>query len=176
MWQANPGILPVGLRDILQHSGSLTGFLEKQSPRTFNLELISQSWEIPMLDEALLLSVNPAQYTLVREILLRFDDRPLVYGRSIIPRMTLTGNERQLAKWGQRSLGDYLFARQGVKRGVMEFTRIPANSRYYAIDKFVQNNKDNTYWGRRSIFHVRSKPLLVIEIFLPGFSSCIKKS
>ena len=172
VWQRSPNIIPAGLRNTLQHSGSLTGLLEKQAPLSFNLELISQSWQKPLLDEARLLSIGPARFAFVREIVLRFDKRPLVYGRSIIPRKTLSGAERQLANWGQRSLGDYLFTRQGVERGVMEYARIPAWKTYYSMDRLFSLDKDEVLWGRRSIFHVNSKPLLVIEIFLPEFSLC----
>lgn len=119
------------------------------------------------------LSLSQGRHALVREIFLQCADTPLVYGRSIIPARTFSGRERRLAFWGQRSLGDYLFRQPNVIRGRIEVAMIPALS---ALGELVQDHApvDSSLWGRRSIFYIREKPLLVVEVFLPGISRCIK--
>lgn len=158
---------------MLLHGGSLTDQLEQCCPGRFNLRLIQQSWQRPLPDESRALVLADGRYALVREIFLQCADTPLVYGRSIIPAEIFHGRDRQLAYLGQRSLGDFLFARPDVRRGQFEIARIPATS---ALRKQLHGQAitDTVLWGRRSIFYIKDKTILVVEIFLPGVSRCIK--
>jgi len=166
--------LPAGIRDILFDSGSLSVFLEKYCKGNFNLQLIQQSWQRPLLDEARVLSLATGRYALLREIFLRCDDIPLVYGRSIIPVRTFTGAERRLARWGQRPLGDYLFAGKKIRRTRIEIAEIHPGDRLYQQVKKNIAFEDTSLWGRRSVFYIKNKPILIVEIFLPENIRCMK--
>jgi len=170
---AKPSAIPPGIRRLLLNSGSLTDQLEQCCPQQFNLQLLGKSWQRPLADECRALSLVQGRHALVREIYLQCADTPLVYGRSIIPPRTFSGRERRLAFWGQRSLGDYLFRQPGVIRGQIEIARIPAVS---TLGKLARNHIpiDSPLWARRSIFYIQNKPILVVEVFLPGISQCIK--
>lgn len=166
--------VPAVFRDILFDRGSLSVFLEKFCQGNFNLQLVRQAWERPLPDEAKVLSLQTGRYALLREIFLRCDDTPLVYGRSIIPVQTFTGAERRLARWGQRPLGNYLFSEKKISRTQIEIARItPFDSLYHLIKRNI-TFKDSSLWGRRSIFYIKSKPLLIVEIFLPEIIQCMK--
>lgn len=171
--QINISSLPADIRDFLLDSGSLTEHLEYYCHDEFTLELKGQSWQYPLLDEARVLQIQNGRYALVREIYLKCGSNRLIYGRSIIPAKTFTGAERRLAYWGKRSLGDYLFSQSKARRGKIEIARIHNGSRLYdlAHENMAAINNFET-WGRRSMFYIKNKPLLVVEIFLSEIIKC----
>lgn len=172
--QINPALLSSGIRDVLLNSGSLTGYLESRYGREFNLELKGQSWQRPLLDEIKALHMQEGRYAFVREIYLKHGAERLVYARSIIPAQTFSGAERRLAYWGKRSLGDYLFTQRRAQRGNIEIARIaPADALYQLVDHDNPGRDACELWGRRSLFYIKSKPLLVVEIFLSDVITCI---
>lgn len=165
--------LPVSIRELLLESGSLTQQLEFRCPGKFNLEFCGQSWQRPLFDEARVLVLPAGAYALIREIYLKCDQHPWVYGRSIIPSSTFTGAERRLAHWGQRSLGDYLFSERKAWRGHIEIAKLLPQDRLFQLAVKDRHIKDPELWGRRSMFYIKDKPLLVVEIFLADVIQCM---
>lgn len=167
------GCIPKSLFACFQEKGSFTQYLEKYCAGKLQLELISQSWKKPLQHESKELNLRNGEHALVREIYFKCDNIPWVYARSIIPRKTLRGAQRRLVYLGTRSLGSYLFSKQTAFRDKMEIATIPYHEKLYSLA--LQNKADNPkqLWGRRSIFYIKEKPLLVIEIFLPDGIQCI---
>ncbi len=106
---------------------------------------------------------------IIRQVQLLCDERPWVYARTVIPVSSLSGRLRRLTHLGARPLGAMLFADRGMRRGVVELARIRPGEMLYtdAVRDLWQTHDE--IWGRRSIFRLAHKPLLVSEIFLPGF-------
>ncbi len=103
----------------------------------------------------------------MREVTLMCYEQPWVFARSIIPISSTRGHLRHLRKWADDSLGELLFKDPGMRREPFEIARINASH-----DLLPNDLKSEQYiWGRRSLFFLRSKPLLVCEIFLPAFQS-----
>ena len=172
--QIKQGVIPASIRDILLDTGSLTEHLEYYCDQEFNLELKNHSWQRPLMDEAGLLHLPGGRFALVREIYLKCGNKRLVYGRSIIPARTFTGAERRLAFWGKRSLGDYLFTQRKALRGTMEIGRVTAGNKLFDLaHQDITANKNTALWGRRSMFFIKDKPLLVVEIFLTDSIKCV---
>jgi len=169
----NRRILPASIRELLFESGSLTQQLESRCRGIFSLELCDQSWQRPLFDEAKALALSAGAYALIREIYLKCDQHPWVYGRSIIPATTFTGAERRLAYWGQRSLGDYLFSERKAWRGHIEIARILPQDRLYHLAAKNSDTEDTELWGRRSTFYIKNKSLLVVEVFLADVTRCM---
>ncbi len=120
-----------------------------------------------MVSEARALGLKAGTYALVREVRLLCAHKPWVYARTVIPADTLTGSMRRLAYLGSRSLGAVLFAERCLQRGDLEITCLSACDRLFAPVTQGLDPVPHTVWGRRSVFHVRGKPLLVSEFFLP---------
>ena len=154
-------------------SGPLTQQLESHCSGEFRLELSGQSWQRPLFDEAKALSLHTGAYALVREIYLKCKNLSWVYGRSIIPASTFTGAERRLAHWGQRSLGDYLFTERKAQRGQIEIAKILPQDKLFRLAVKNMNTENMELWGRRSMFYIKNKPLLVVEIFLADVIKCM---
>jgi len=160
------------LRACLLEPGSLIKHLEKFSPQEISLSLEAQLWKRPHPDESKLLDLRSGGYGLLRESFLTCDAHPWVYARTIIPPRTLLGS-RRLAHWGNKPLGYYLFSDKLTYRDKIEIARIKTSNIPYEPIYNLAIEEDNLLWGRRSIFYIRNKPLLLIEILLPEAIKCI---
>ncbi len=160
--------IPVDMAGWLFDRGSLTRRLQTVCPKGFRVELVEQGWQRPMLNEAMRLSVSPDRLALVRQVYLFCHARPVVYARTVIPGSTLTGAERHLACLGNRPLGAVLFAAPNMCRDEVEVACIRPGQRIFTRATRTLDSEPVSIWGRRSVFYLSGKPLLVSEVFLPG--------
>jgi len=155
--------LPDVVRSWLFDASSLTARLIRYSSGKFHVELLSQEIRRPTLDEAKALNVSSDRFALIRQVYLCCDNKVVVYARTVIPLSTLTGAERSYANLGSRPLGAMLFSDRSMQREEVMVTRLsPGNILY---EKTGAQNE--IVWGRRSVFKVGGKPLLVSEYYLP---------
>lgn len=159
--------LPLNLRDWLLDAGSLTDRLKRACRGRFNVRVLDEGWRRPRLDEARVLGMSPTARAWVREVQLLCDGEPWVFARTIVPVSTLTGRQRQLAYLGDRPLGAFLFADPGMRRGEVELACIGRKQAMFGHATRGLKRRPATIWGRRSVFRVGGKPLLVTEVFLP---------
>lgn len=158
--------LPAKLRPWLLETGSLTRRMQCVCPGRFAVRVLSQGWDKPQPSEMLALGMRAAGRAIVREVLLTCDGEPWVYARSVIPATTLRGHERRLNHLGSRSLGSYLFAQPSLRRERFDLVRIGSGEPGYVAATGAEKGPD--IWGRRSVFYVHGRPLLVGEVFLPA--------
>lgn len=151
----------------LFEQGSLTRRILLHCNNKFRVEVLSQNWQRPMLNEALRLDAHPEHYALIREVLLYCGDTPWVFARSVLPHKTLTGPRRSLGKLGNRPLGEILFSDPGILRDALEIAEIKKNQRMFNCATQSLKHTPDSVWGRRSVFYLHKKPLLVNEVFLP---------
>lgn len=155
------------LHEWLFDNGSLTRRLQQACAGEFRVEVVDQCWRQPRLNERRRLAMPPRRLALIRQVYLYCDDRPCVFARTIIPRETLSGAQRHLAVLGNRPLGAVLFADPHMYREPMEFARLQAGERLFTAAVQRLASPPAAIWGRRSLFYLAGKPLLVNEIFLP---------
>lgn len=156
--------IPPHWRPWLEDRGSLTRRLVSASEGDFRVEILRQFVGLPTAAEAQALRLPARRWALIREVLLVGRDTPWVFARSILPVSTLTGRLRRLRHLDNRPLGQLLFSDNSMTRGEVEVASINGASL-----GSVQTAKNHRLWGRRSVFRLSGKPLLVCEIFLPGF-------
>lgn len=163
------------LHSWLQDAGSLTARLIAQSRGEFRVEVLFQGFGQIRLDERRALTFNKRRLnkhhaTLIREVILYGNNQPWVFARSLLPLSSLTGRLRQLRKTSRKPLGAFLFKQPKLQRSPIEVAKINHNHHY--LPEYLHKNQ--TVWGRRSVFYVDQKPLLVSEVFLPDFVKTIK--
>jgi chorismate lyase len=140
---------------------SLTARLKRHC-LTFEVRVLSQRYQRPTLDEQKILDVRPGRFALIRQVCLYCNGTASVYARTVIPTTTLTGHRRVYANLGTRPLGAMLFADRTMQRDEVMV------SEFLLAELPLENsNREGHCWGRRSIFRVGGKPLLVSEYFLP---------
>lgn len=159
--------LNTNLSNWLLDPSSLTARL-KSHCQNFRVEVLGQKIENCSAAEA----NNDIVYgepVLVREVLLYCDEIAQVFARSLLPLSSLTGAQQQLAHLGTQSLGQVLFNHPDLQRKKIEVAEFDQNSRVAKlVGSLSADNNQQTLWGRRSVFILDEKPLMVAEVFLPS--------
>lgn len=148
--------------------GSLTQRVIGHCRGRFRVRVLDQRLARPLRSEAALLGLRCGTHAVIRRVQLLCADTPWVSARTVIPLRTLTGKYRRFRHLGARSLGATLFADPSLKRGQLEIACLtPADVLYHQVTQAL-NEKPPYLWGRRSLFRIGGRPLLVAEFFLPG--------
>jgi len=143
-------------------ASSLTARLIDLCGKDFSVQVISQQWQKLTTEEARAMSLKNVHAALVRQVYLCCEGVPLVYARTVIPATTIQGAQRRFANMGNRPLGAMLFSDRTMRREDVQVAILPASN---ALKRFAR--VDEQVWGRRSVFRVSGRPLLVSEYFLP---------
>ena len=156
---------PESLRPWLDEPGSLTRRLRALAGDAFGVELQHQHWQRPWPTEAVRLGASTRRAAWVREVQLCRGQTPLVAARSVIPASSLRGPLRRLRRLGSQPLGQLLFGRYPVTRGVIDIAPVQPDS---SLARRLARGRATPAWARRSVFRVAGRPLLVTEVFLPA--------
>jgi len=171
-WLAHPdGVgAPAAMRDWLTTPGSLTARLIAHSQH-FRVQKLRQASNVCLADEAGAIGLARPQRVWEREVLLRCDDRPVVYGHTVVPMSASASDWPLFSALGERSLGTTLFHDPLVRRGELEFARLrpghPLLARVHNV-LGIDGPPHETYFARRCLYRRRQGVLLVTEVFLPA--------
>lgn len=160
--------VPVGLGDWLRADGSLTAKLVRACSGRFRVRVLHQGWGRPLYSESRLLHMRRGETALVREVELMCAETPWVFARTLIPASSLRGPARRLADLGDKPLGAVLFADPGMRRGATQIARLQPRHPLFAAATASLPDMPAELWGRRTLFYLSGKPLLVNEVFLPA--------
>lgn len=158
--------VPKQWRDWLLDTGSLTQRLIDASENRLTVQILNQRIDIPRFTEQRALKLPPRRLTMIREVVLLANSTPWVYARSIIPLTTLTGRLRKLRHLDNQPLGALLFRDPTMIRETVE---VACLTKVNAKLPTTLGELQKSLWGRRSVFRLDAKPLLVSEVFLPDF-------
>ncbi|MBB72333.1 MAG: chorismate--pyruvate lyase [Legionellales bacterium] len=166
-WELSPFALPRAVRDWALYRDSMTQRL-KQASETFRVQILKQQWQRPSNSEALLLGLMPASKVLARDVHLICNDEVWVAGHSIIPWSSLWGKLRYMqGLLDNRPLGEILFRNPTLKRGEFQVALLkPEHSEYQWAVRDIDKPPEEL-WGRRSLFYLHGKSLMVSEVFFP---------
>lgn len=156
--------VPADVIPWLFNTSSLTKRLLQRCPNDFSVKVLFQAIKKPTLDESRTLSIGSGKSALIREVLLYCGKKAVVYARTVIPMPTLTGAQICYANLGNRPLGAMLFSDRSMRRDKVEVSLLSPGDPLYENTLCL----DESVWGRRSVFRVGGKPLLVCEFFLPA--------
>lgn len=145
-------------RDFLLAPGSLTRRLQQLSDGQFSVRVLDEGWINGSLKGvAVFGEPRGRQWMWSRRVLLCGYGRPWVAAHSLIPVSSVGGSLRQLVRLRDRPLGGFLFRHPHLQRDEPELVCI------------------DDHWGRRSVFRLEGKSLLVAEFFLPELIRHIEK-
>jgi chorismate--pyruvate lyase len=169
LWLENrPGLrhkLPENVQSWTYESGSLTRRLRNCYGEAVAVKVLLQHWSKPFLSERRLLKLPKHHYSLIREVLLHVDGKPLILARTIIPASTIKVVKSNLSHLGNRPLGEVIFSYPKLERTAMDVALISRSMwTQPAISEAVI---DQPIWGRRTVYAIAHKHMLVSEFFLP---------
>ena len=158
--------VPEFWRGWLSDTGSLTDRLLKASGGDLSVKIINQNLQQPRRSERQRLKLDARAQALIREVVLIGMGQPWVYARSVVPLSTLTGRLRKLRHLDNRPLGALLFNDPTMIREPVQVAYMGSQPPLFDPE---QGSYNKPLWGRRSVFRLDKKPLLVSEIFLEPF-------
>ena len=159
--------IPEKYRPWLLDPASLTERLIGHCRQHFHVQLLDQRRARPLCSEAMAVGMRRGTRAVVRQVRLMCGDTPWVYARTIIPPPTLARKFHRFTSLGSRPLGAVLFADPSMERGEVEIARLTPSDQLYHLAARDLREKPAMIWGRRSLFRLGGKPLLVCEFFLP---------
>ncbi|MES9838140.1 MAG: chorismate lyase [Candidatus Thiodiazotropha sp.] len=133
----------------------------------FRVRLLHQGWGTALNSECRLLRMRRGMVALVRDVELLCDQIPWVFARTLIPVSSLKGAAQRLTQLGEKPLGAVLFSDPKVKRGATQVARLLPGQPLFETACNNLPEKPDHLWGRRTLYYVEKRPLLVNEIFLP---------
>ena len=158
--------LPENVQSWTYEAGSLTRRLRDFYGKAVTVNLLFHQWRTPFLSERRLLQVPEHRYCLIREVVLHANGLPLIAARTIIPEQTIKGAHRNLSHLGSRPLGEVIFSYPKLERLEMEIVLLEQNAWKPNAVNAIQTNQP--VWGRRTVYAIAQRPMLVSEFFLPG--------
>lgn len=160
--------LSASVQGWLRDEGSLTRrVVEACGEGRFRVRLLHQGWGTPLYSEGRVLRLRRGEATLIREVELLCDECPWVFARTLIPATSLKGSARRLTQLGEKPLGAVLFSDPMIIRGITQMARLQPRHPLFAAATAHLDQQPKELWGRRTLFHIAKRPLLVNEIFLP---------
>lgn len=157
---------PSALSPWLDETGSLTKRLRSVYGKNLAVKLLFHHWKPAFTEECRQLKVPHHRYQLIREVLLHIDDSPLVLARTVLPELTISIAHRNLSHLGTRPLGEVIFAYPDLELRQRYFSKAAPSCWSPAIQHEFQI--EPAIWGRRTLYAIHNKPLLVSEFFLPA--------
>ena len=157
--------LPGNVQSWTYESGSLTRRLRNYYGDAVTVKVLLQRWSKPFLSEYRLLQLPGHQYNLTREVLLHANGKPLILARTIIPASTIKAVKTNLVHLGNRPLGEVIFSYPKLERIAMDVALI--NPAIWKQAALAEAGIEQALWGRRTVYGIAHKQMLVSEFFLP---------
>lgn len=147
------GAISAEWRHWLLNRGSLTQRLVDFSDNDFEVKVLFQGWEKPLLHEARELNIPLNLVARIREVELHCHGVAYVFARSVMPLQIFLQQRHVLANIGTRPLGHLLF-----KDGKMRSSK-RSISRYQTSDR-------HSIFGRSTPYRYADQEILVSEFFI----------
>ena len=158
----------------LTAGGSLTARLKAHSD-AFRVQCLHQRTARCLSDEAAAIGMHHAGRVWEREVLLRCDNTPVVFGHTVVPMSATAADWPLFSSLGERSLGSTLFYDPLVQRGALEFARLRPGHPLAQRARAALGVADSAIlYARRCLYRRRQGTLLVTEVFLPSVLALIK--
>lgn len=157
--------LPENVQSWTYEAGSLTRRLRCCYHDRVTVKVLWQQWRMPFLSERKRLKHAEHHYAFIREVLLHNDGKPLILARTVIPAGTIKVARSNLAHLGTRPLGEVIFASPRLERLEMDVALLKPS--LWTPVALVEAGIKQPIWGRRTVYAIHDRQMLVSEFFLP---------
>lgn len=173
-WRRGLSSATLAYRPWLADHGSLTRRLKDRCAK-FSVRPMHQQLGRPLSDERHFLGLRRGEMALVREVYLLCGATPVVFAHSVLAADDLQGVWNSVSRQGAKPLGEALFSDPRVERAPLEYRELGRHHPLYRRACAALARPPARLWARRSLFTLRSRPLLVTEVFLPAVLELCRK-
>ncbi len=165
----HPGIkqtMPLNIQSWVYEQHSLTERLRRHYGSAVKVDILFHDWRPAFMSESRQLKLSPQRFNLTREVLLHANGIPLILARTILPEKTIRAAHRNLSHLGTRPLGEVIFSYPNLERCDLNLALLTPDQWSQELRQRV--SIDENIWGRRTVYRIKKKSLLVSEFFLPA--------
>jgi chorismate lyase len=150
-------------------------FLDHQivgSQQAFRVSPLKQQRALCLADEHAAIALPRRLKVWERDVLLECDGQPMVYAHTVVPADDTTNDWPFFRSLGTRSLGSALFSDPLIRRGQLQYARLPVNHPLMRRAVAVLGADALRYpvYARRCLYRRKRGHLLVTEVFLPSIT------
>ena len=147
--------------------------------RHFRVHRLRQAHGMCLADEAAAVGMARRVQVRERDVLLECDGVPVVFAHTIVPLRSNASDWPFFSTLGERSLGTTLFGDPRVRRGALQYARLPARHplarrAIAATGNGASQSSDRPLnqplYARRCLYRRKNGLLLVTEVFLPAIA------
>ncbi len=162
---------PSRMRHWLTDRMSLTAKLIAHSEQ-FRVQPLQQRRALCLTDECAAISLPRPLPIRERDVLLQCDGRAMVYAHTVVPMHDTIDDWPFFRTLGSRSLGSALFIDPLIRRGHLQFARLPLGHPLMrrAARVLGTDTVSGTLFARRCLYRRKNGHLLVTEVFLPAIA------
>lgn len=145
---------PANVLAVLQDQASLTARLKHLSQGNFSVEVVKEGW-VELSNRRLLAEFAPVDTNhrfWSRHVVLFGNGKPWVLAHSLLPEHAIFTPLRKVMELNEEPLGQFLFRNSELRRTNLELVK-----------------SREGLWGRRSLFYIYNKPIMVAEFFVQNF-------
>jgi chorismate--pyruvate lyase len=166
---------PQEMRHWLTDRVSLTRKLIAHS-NSFRVQRLVQQHARCLSDEFAMVNLPQRVCVQERDVLLRCDGKPVVFGHTIVPLIATATDWPFFSSLGERSLGTTLFGDPLVQRGELQYARLPVRHPLLVRARAALSDEvaDRPLFARRCLYKRKNGLLLVTEVFLPAIAGLAK--
>lgn len=138
----------------------------------FRVQRLAQQRAPALHDEFAQIALPRRLQVQQREVLLRCDERPVVYAHTVVPLSATAADWPFFGRLGERSLGTTLFGDPRVRRGELQYARLSRRHPLLRRAAVVLGMELPPFlYARRCLYRRKCGLLLVTEVFLPGLEN-----
>lgn len=170
-WHVNAVNPPRRMRHWLTDRMSLTAKLTAHS-RQFRVQPLQQRRALSLADEYDAIKLPRPLPVRERDVLLQCDGRAVVYAHTVVPAEDTVDDWPFFRTLGSRSLGSALFSDPLIRRGHLQYARLPAGHPLMkrAAQVLGTDLGNVSLFARRCLYRRKHGHLLVTEVFLPAIA------
>lgn len=153
----------------LSDTGSLTQKIEKAIGQKLEVQVLRDYPQSLNSDESRYFHFRIRRCR-VREVFLCANNVPLVIAHSVIPTLSASGSNHAILRLGKKPLGAVLFAKtrkHSKPKPPRDIARLDKSSALWKKCARYYPGLTSPLWARRTLYSLKSRPILVNEIFLP---------
>ena len=124
--------IPENILSWLLMTTSTTVRLRAMAFDKFNVRILFQGWQLPLVGEAGFLEIPFNEPALIREVQLCIADKVQIFARSVFPKETVMKNGLLLSKLGRRPLGDVIWQDPTLTRTKLELAALRSKHQYFS--------------------------------------------
>jgi len=136
----------------------------------YRVEVINSKQNKLLLSEKIQFSTYQKEELYLREVLIYLNEKPLMYARTLLPKIYLRGFWGNIKKLKEKPLANIVFENKSIKRSKFDFFVPQKRDNLLKIINALNKHNLKVVVTRQSSFEMRKQCVLLTEVFFSNFN------